>query len=513
MKRWLAALAALALLCPGRAQAHLGSPDVFFDGLAGPYPISVTIRVPGVVPGRAQIIVRVRTDDPATVAIAPIAAKTDVANTPPPEPAQAVSGETNLFNGELWLMTRGAYGIDVRIHGGAGEGAVQIPVNSVATHLLPLPSYLGKLLAVLALILVGGGVAIVAAAAGESVLAPGQIIDRRHQRRYVIAGSVTAAVFLAMLVGGRAWWNGDEAKFRTRLRDGGWPDLSASVRIKDAQRILTVRLDDPEMSASELAPALDHGKMMHLYLARLPNHAEFAHLHPVRSGDPRTFDVVLPALPEGDYEVLCDVTLAKSGISSTATNVVHLPPIPAGAAGVQTGKADPDDSWALGSTVAASAAPGRDTICRLPDGTQIIWKAHPSGRVQQDAGLRFEVRDETGQPVVLEAYMGMLCHAAVLRSDGRVFSHLHPSGNYSMAAQYYFDAKLGKQGADALRKHDRGLDPVCGRDSGGASPLLTLPYEFPSPGNYRLWVQFKTGGTVHTAIFDTSVSDATPASL
>ena len=33
------------------------------------------------------------------------------------------------------------------------------------------------------------------------------------------------------------------------------------------------------------------------------------------------------------------------------------------------------------------------------------------------------------------------------------------------------------------------------------SHLFTLPYEFPSAGDYRVYVQFKTGGQVHTACF------------
>jgi hypothetical protein len=40
------------------ALAHVGSPDVYFDGDAGPYHVSVTVRVPVVIPGVAEIEVR-----------------------------------------------------------------------------------------------------------------------------------------------------------------------------------------------------------------------------------------------------------------------------------------------------------------------------------------------------------------------------------------------------------------------------------------------------------------------
>ena len=46
----------LALLgAPARADAHVGSPDVFYEGDAGPYHLDVTIRVPQVIPGVATM--------------------------------------------------------------------------------------------------------------------------------------------------------------------------------------------------------------------------------------------------------------------------------------------------------------------------------------------------------------------------------------------------------------------------------------------------------------------------
>ena len=34
---------------------------------------------------------------------------------------------------------------------------------------------------------------------------------------------------------------------------------------------------------------------------------------------------------------------------------------------------------------------------------------------------------------------------------------------------------------------------------------LSFPYEFPKPGRYRIWVQIKAGGKVHTGVFDAEV--------
>src|SRR5256886_5449925 len=45
----LSAIAGIALV----ASAHVGSPDTYFEGAAGPYPVRVIVRTPGVVPGLA----------------------------------------------------------------------------------------------------------------------------------------------------------------------------------------------------------------------------------------------------------------------------------------------------------------------------------------------------------------------------------------------------------------------------------------------------------------------------
>ena len=122
-------------------------------------------------------------------------------------------GETNLFTGGLWLMTTGAYSIEVRIHGKSGDGTVQIPVNSVATAQLPLPPWLGKILVVLGLILFCGAMAIVAAAAGESILSPGVLPGKIERRKYWIATVITGGVLTLALVGGKKWWDAEETQF------------------------------------------------------------------------------------------------------------------------------------------------------------------------------------------------------------------------------------------------------------------------------------------------------------
>lgn len=506
-------LICLTLWLSATAQAHVGSPDVFFNGMVGPWPTRITIRMPGVVPGRAEIFVQVQSQEALAVTFVPLASGIAVSNAPPPETAQPVQGETNLYTGELWLMTSGAYSMDVRIRGKSAQGAVQIPVDSVARTQLPLPPLLGEILLALGVILFCSAVAIIAAAAGESALPPETLPGKSERRKYWIAATVTSVVLALSLIGGRKWWNFEERDFRSRLVEGGWPDLAAAVRVEGSQRILSLTLGRTTFGTLKPNEVLtlepDHGKLLHLFLVSQPNRQAFGHIHPVRQGN-TSFEVALPPLPEGNYEMFCDLTLS-SGFSSTATNIIHLPPIPSGsvAGAAHALEPDPDDSWVINSSATVREKTDTDTVCALPGGTEIIWKTHPVLRARQDAGLQFQVRDQAGQPARLEPYMGMMSHAAVLRSDGGVFAHLHPSGNYSMAAQIFFETKIvqetGASPRDAASRQSK-MDEWCGPPpADGASSTISLPYEFPTPGDYRVWVQIKTSGQIMTATFDATV--------
>ncbi|HKG22159.1 MAG TPA: hypothetical protein VKC34_09685, partial [Blastocatellia bacterium] len=60
------------LLGGASASAHVGSPDIFFDGYAGPYKVLVSIRPPDVVPGIAEISVRVDGANAPRVTLQPV---------------------------------------------------------------------------------------------------------------------------------------------------------------------------------------------------------------------------------------------------------------------------------------------------------------------------------------------------------------------------------------------------------------------------------------------------------
>ena len=183
------------------------------------------------------------------------------------------------------------------------------------------------------------------------------------------------------------------------------------------------------------------------------------------------------SLPAGRYRVYGDI-VHESGYAQTLVGHVEI-----GASSAGTLR-DPDDSWFAGKAASETAAAAFD----LADGSRVTWRRGEAPLVAgAERVLAFDVRDAAGTILPVEPYMGMAAHVAVASRDGEVFAHLHPSGSISMAAQ----EKLTGANADAHAGHTMTLDGS-----------VAIPYAFPRPGPYRLWVQFKRGGQVMTAAFD-----------
>ena len=98
----LVGLLPLLLLCT----AHVGSPDVWFEGDAGPYHVIVYIHIPGVVPGIADINVQVVGEQPSQVT-AVVNLFDATAGTPPPDIAQP-AGSAGWYETRLWIMSPGS---------------------------------------------------------------------------------------------------------------------------------------------------------------------------------------------------------------------------------------------------------------------------------------------------------------------------------------------------------------------------------------------------------------------
>ncbi len=496
------ALAAGALA----VMAHVGSPNTHFEGPAGPYRIRVIVRPPGIVPGQADITVRMLDGQRAQlILVLPLRGGRPTALEPPPDTAKPVTGDPTLYSARLWLMEGGAYSVRVDVTGVAGDGTAIVPVNSLATRRLGLDPPLAAVLLVLGAVLVIGALTIVGAAARDSVLPPGQEPDRTRRRRAWYARGIAALVLSLGVLGGKQWWQGEDALHAQTL----YRPMRVTTTIADTNdaRTLQLAITDSDWIEHRFTPLIpDHGKLMHLFLIRSDMEA-LAHLHPVMR-DSSTFHATLPPVPPGRYRVYADV-VHESGFTQTLVDSVTIAPPPArAAAGAAWQPADSDDAW----WASTSRSAGLDRFVELPDRSAITWLRDTATLTAgRDVELRFAVTGPDAKPTLLEPYMGMPSHAVIGRDDGTVFVHLHTAGTIAMASQLVYElrqpgdtvrGRLGQRITESERGGHRMVPTVA--DPG----IVSFPYAFPQPGRYRIWVQVKRQGRILTGAFDADVAPA-----
>jgi hypothetical protein len=446
--------------------------------------VIVHVQVPGVIPGIADITVRVVGDTPEQVtAVVNLAGAT--AGTPPPDIAKP-TGFNDGYETRLWIMAPGSNSVTVAVRGARGSGSAVVPVTAVANRRLPFDRRLGLLLAGVGVFLLAGIVSIAGAAVRDGVLPPGETPSPRRLRsaRRVMVG--TAVIAGLLVYGGNAWWSGEDRVFQSQMyrpfsavaslrNDVVHLDITDSVWLRREDTVWLRAHGLPRWSS--LVP--DHGKLMHLFLVREGDQGSLAHLHPVTT-DSVHFSDTLSALPAGRYRVFADIVHA-TGFTQTLLASLDVSDRVSGRA-IGPG----DDAVYVGG-----AGIGLDT---LPDGATVTWRRSVVPLAAgSPAGLSFDVREPNGSPAVLEPYLGMAAHAVVERNDGSVFVHLHPMGTISVASQ----ASFSTAGSESAMNMGMAPMPPNGH--------VTFPYAFPQPGRYRIWVQVKRNGRVETAAFDATV--------
>ena len=489
----VAAALSMALLLA----AHVGSPDAYFSGNAGPYAVDIAIRPPQVVPGIAEIFVKVADARVTNVVVRPVYWLGGSKGAPAGDDARPVSGTPGAFVGQLWLMRSGSYSVHVIVTGSAGSGTVVIPVGAVATGQLALGGALRWLLAVLGLLLAAGLITAVRAAVGEGQVAPGEQITPERKKRANIATLVTVPVVLIIVLGGARWWNAEAESYRRTL----YKPLATRAVVSTVAGVPTLTLSvlDSGWRRGDITPVFpDHGKLAHLFLARADSLDVFAHLHPSMP-DGWHFVTALPPLPAGRYRVFTDV-VHESGFERTLVDSFTLATALPGSS-AQLGA---DDAWFDGR--AARAEPSAPDAS-LGDGFSASWKGPARPTAGNTGVLRFALHDASGGALTVEPYLGMQGHAVVMRRDGGVFVHLHPSGTSSMASQMTF--ALRDRGDTTARGHLR-ADSASMAMPAPATSLseIVFPYAFPSAGEYRVWVQLRVAGRVRTTAFDVTVAPA-----
>jgi hypothetical protein len=488
--------------------AHVGSPDVFYEGNAGPYRLFVTVRVPQVVPGVAEIQIRSESGDVRTVRVVPMRLAGPGSNFPPtPDLAVQSKDDAQFFTASLWLMESGALQVRVLVDGADGQGQVSVPVPSSAQRTLPMRKPLAALLFALMLVLAVGLVFIVGAIVREGNLDGGEIPSdaRKRHARHAMLGSAVLVTILLFL--GKAWWGVNAADFQRRVDFFKPPP--AALTLVDGHR-LEIRVE-PGNARGERAdlrsPAYlrlsdvipDHGHLMHLFLLRVPGLDAMWHLHP-DPAEEGAFALDLPEMPAGRYQVFADVVDPR-GYPWTLIGSIDLPQIAGGKP-----LAGDDSTWSGAPWVAAPRS--ESTNSPLLDGGRIIWQ-RPAGLLKANVpfNFKFVVQDKNGRPAQdMQPYMGMAGHAEFVRSDLSVFAHVHPAGSVSMAA-----LELAQDGLSNAARSSQEAMPMsmpmsmAMTDSGPLAPEVRFPYGFPQAGDYRIFVQIKRAGRVETGMFDAHV--------
>jgi hypothetical protein len=550
MKKWF--LLVTMVLGTYATRAHIGSSGVVLQQNAGEYRVLVTIQPPDVIPGTAQISVFVENGGVSQVMARPIYFRSGDEGAPAPDELMPVSGQAGQFLGIVWLMEGGSSSVQLDIKGEKGNAELIVPIVAVSTAERNMPAGLGWTLSALGLLLIVLLITVIGASVSDGLLKPGESLTPLQKRKRFVNMGIALFFCLLILYGGSSWWDSWASSYRQHL----YRPLraNASVISRDQQRLFEFKIDTSDFKSQRRQSTLsylipDHGKLMHLFLVRANSMDAFAHLHPERA-DSTTFQAYLPKLPAGKYLVYGDVVY-YSGFTETLTDTLEIPEISPST--VQIRKTDPEDTYVvtdplnnpkqipLDQNVVVCGSPGTKTS--LTDGSYVVF----DGRANQtfEAGrtyrLKFHVYSPDGKPAQLQSYLGMAGHAAVVRSDGSVYIHLHPVGTVSMASE----RTLKKRIDDTIQLYKR-PDPKTFRDSvnryiarlkqmpdteresflmkemgmaaGGDSAAhggmnhgnaLEFPYVFPKAGKYRIFLQVKRNGQVLTGVFDARVSDPT----
>jgi hypothetical protein len=186
----------------------------------------------------------------------------------------------------------------------------------------------------------------------------------------------------------------------------------------------------------------ENGKLLHLIVVRT-DLTGYQHLHPRRHRD-GTWSVDLRTPRAGSYRAIADFVI--DGRKYVVGTTLRVP----GAA----------RDAALPAPSLRARADGYDVELQRPaelladEEAQLTFRVTRNGRPERD----------------LEPYLGAYGHLVALHAPDLAYSHVHPNGEDRDGGAISFDTEL----------HER--------------------------GRYRLFLQFQTGGRVHTVAFTQSVS-------
>jgi len=540
----------LFLALHASSYAHVGSPGVQMQGMAGPYKILVNVQPPEVIPGTARITVFVENENASKVFGRPIYFRSGSQGAPSSDELARVPGQNSQFQGDVWFMEGGSSSVQLQINGDKGKGEFIVPVVAISTAQEVMPNGLGLGLAVLGIILFLLMITTIGASVSDATLLPGEALTPLQKRKKWIQMGFSTVICALILFVGSSWWDAWAADYTRHL----YKPLNGrgSIISSDSQRIFQLTIDTTEWQSQKKGAMLstlipDHGKLMHVFLVRTPGLDAFAHIHPERK-DSITFEGFLPKLPGGKYLMYADI-VNYSGFTETIVDTMNIPESKIGDTNIKitaeedtyvvTDPLNAPGKVPMDENVVICGKPGTKTVFK--DGSYGIWEGKPDKPLEAGKAysLNFEIFNPDGTPCTPEPYLGMMGHVAIVRSDGSVYIHLHPTGTFAMAAENIFKnrvadtTKIAKKPSsamfrDSIDRHMAKLKAMSTSEreqflmtemgmykttAAGAMAMehgnrISFPYSFPKEGRYRIFLQIKRNEKVLTGVFDVRVKDS-----
>jgi hypothetical protein len=187
---------------------------------------------------------------------------------------------------------------------------------------------------------------------------------------------------------------------------------------------------------------VDQTKKLHLYVIRT-DLSQYQHLHPTlsRSG---TWSVPVRFAEPGRYHVVADFTAATS--DGGATHILGAP----------------------------LTVPGRSTLIPLPKPSSTttvdgyVIKVSGALHAGSESALTAEISHQGEAVTDLQPYLGVWAHLSAFQQGSLAFTHLHPT-----------------------------VAPMSGMTTSSPKSLSFMA-DLANPGPYRVFIQFRAGGALHT---------------
>jgi hypothetical protein len=381
----------LCLLGAASAWAHVGSPDVYVRGDAGPYTLYVSVHPPAMLPGAAEIDVRAVNGSAITAV--------DVLSKDGGVISLTRFAQEQKFVGSAWVPANARlWKLQLRVAGDRGPGEMMVPVTLPAVA-NPRGRWIGPL---------------VFACAGIILFVFGFILWRERGLHSAIALLVCGVASIAAC---------GASVFHSVIRTSLAPAMQVEMRDDGVLEIKLARVPGGH-TLDDIA--LDHGHRLHLFLIRQPDMDIVLHLHPAlmtSSNDAADFTQVMPSMAPGEFALYADIA-HSDGVAETATAQAGLP--------METGHAlVGDDSVGI---VSHSVGAGCGSTASLPDGYSMTLDCTAPLHAKTGLLLRVTLLDTAGHvPADMANYMVMGGHAAIVAGDGSVFAHIHPMGTVMVA--------------------------------------------------------------------------------